>query len=418
MLMMLSAQMFAAEGDSAVENFTYEGVIPSDSYHHQRGGLSNCYNKFTQTKEGVILFLGGSITHNPGWRDNLCEYFTERFPDTKFTFVNAGIPSEGSTSAAFRLERDVLSYGSIDLLFEEAAVNDRDGGELRTTQTTRTQAMEGVVRRVRESNPMVDIVMMQFVDPQKIESYTNGKVPLEIRDFERVAEHYNIPSINLAKEVTERIAAGEFTWADDFKNLHPSPFGQSIYARSMRRFLDVAFKKGESSKKMVKHKLPKKLDELCYDKGKFISIESAVLGAGWSIDPAWSPSNGQQMRDINDLDLGKPCIVTREQSGEMTLEFVGSAIGIVALSGSDAGRINYSIDGVEYDACDLSTGYSLVKYLPRYFTLATNLDPGQRHRLTITLADSANPRMKGNACYIVRFFVNGDVASESNTKRR
>lgn len=416
--MAISAHTFAAGERQEVENFTYDGVISSDGYHNQRGGLSNSYNKFTQTKEGVIVFLGGSITHNPGWRDSLCDYFTERFPDTKFTFVNAGIPSEGSTSAAFRLERDVLSYGKIDLLFEEAAVNDRDGGELRTTETTRTQAMEGIVRRVRESNPMVDIVMMQFVDPQKIKNYSEGEVPLEIRDFERVAEHYNIPSINLAKEVTERIAAGEFTWADDFKNLHPSPFGQSIYARSMRRFLDVAFEQGAGVKRMVKHKMPKKLDALCYDKGKFLSVEYAALGEGWSIDPAWSPSNGQSMRDTNDLNLGKPCIVTSEQSGEMTLEFVGSAIGIVALSGSDAGRINYSIDGVEYDACDLSTGYSLNQYLPRYFTLATDLDPEQRHKLTIRLADSANPRMKGNACYIVRFFVNGDIAPASKPKKK
>ena len=31
-----------------------------------------------------------------------------------------------------------------------------------------------------------------------------------------MAAHYGIPTINLAKEVTGRIDAGEFTWEDDF----------------------------------------------------------------------------------------------------------------------------------------------------------------------------------------------------------
>ena len=37
----------------------------------------------------------------------------------------------------------------------------------------------------------------------------------------------------------DRIARGEFTWEDDFRNLHPSPFGQKVYARSIRRTLEA-----------------------------------------------------------------------------------------------------------------------------------------------------------------------------------
>ena len=39
-----------------------------------------------------MAFLGGSITYNPGWRDMTCAYLTERFPETTFDFVAAGIP--------------------------------------------------------------------------------------------------------------------------------------------------------------------------------------------------------------------------------------------------------------------------------------------------------------------------------------
>ena len=135
------------------------------------------------------------------------------------------MPSMGTTSAAFRLERDVLSCGKIDLLFEEAAVNDASIGK---TSTEHLRGMEGIVRHMRMSNPAVDIVMMHFVDPQKMDDYNCMIEPEVIVNHSQVADHYNIPTINLAREVTDRINNGEFTWEEDFKNLHPSPFGQSV----------------------------------------------------------------------------------------------------------------------------------------------------------------------------------------------
>jgi hypothetical protein len=88
-----------------------------------RGGLANSARVFTQTKTGRVALLGGSITENPGWRDSICAYLERPFPETRFEFIAAGIASTGSTPGAFRLVRDVLSKGKVDLLFEEAEVN-------------------------------------------------------------------------------------------------------------------------------------------------------------------------------------------------------------------------------------------------------------------------------------------------------
>ena len=41
----------------------------------------------------------------------------KKYPQTKFTFINAGISSTCSTTGAFRLVRDVISKGPIDLFF-------------------------------------------------------------------------------------------------------------------------------------------------------------------------------------------------------------------------------------------------------------------------------------------------------------
>ena len=199
--------------------------LDSKSYHTVRGNLNNSAIKFEKEKVGRVVFLGGSITYNSGWRDSVCNFLQQRFPDTGFDFINAGIPSMGSTPGAFRFERDVLKNGNVDLLFLEAAVNDDTN---KTEPEDIIRGMEGIVRHAKTANPLCDIVIMHFVDPGKIENYRNGKIPEVIQLHEKVAEHYNISTINLAKEVTERIDAGEFDWENDFKDLHPSPFGKTF----------------------------------------------------------------------------------------------------------------------------------------------------------------------------------------------
>src|SRR5262245_12964903 len=98
-------------------------VLPKGhEYLELREGLANCRIKFEREKTGRIAFLGGSITAMGGWRDHTIKYFQEKFPNTKFDFISAGIGSMGSVPHAFRLERDVLSHGPVDLLFVEAAV--------------------------------------------------------------------------------------------------------------------------------------------------------------------------------------------------------------------------------------------------------------------------------------------------------
>ena len=130
-----------------------------------------------------MAFLGGSITHNPGWRDSVMKYLENRFPETDFEFIAAGIPSMGSTPGAFRLHRDVLMDGPVDLLFEEAAVNDATNGRSSQEQI---RGMEGIVRHARTASATTDIVIMHFVDPDKMGSYRKGQIPEVIINHEKV----------------------------------------------------------------------------------------------------------------------------------------------------------------------------------------------------------------------------------------
>ncbi len=116
----------------------------------------------------------------------------------------------------------------------------------------------------------MDIIMLHFADPDKMADYNNDSIPEVIVQHEKAADYYSVSSINLAKEVNNRIINGEFTWRDDFKNLHPSTFGQRIYFRTINHFFDVSWKEPAESV-MEPHKLPERtLDPFSYINGHFL----------------------------------------------------------------------------------------------------------------------------------------------------
>lgn len=377
-----------------------EGQLTSTAFHNHRSNLSNAALQFEKEKTGRIAFLGGSITYNGGWRDSLEQYFVMRFSDTKFEFIRAGISSMGSTPSAFRLERDVLSKGRVDLLFQEAAVNDDTNGRSKTEQL---RAMEGIVRNLRNSNPNIDIVLMHFVDPGKMATYRADNIPDVIKHHELVAEHYDIPSINLAKEVTERIDNGEFTWEEDFVNLHPSPFGQGIYANSMIEFLENSFDKNpESQTKVVAHPMPAMLTKGAYDNGKLIKASEASYAEGWAMDENWIPADNTGTRD-NYHHV--PMLISNTPGSQLQFSFTGNTVGIAVAAGQDAGIIEYRIDDGPWYKLNLFTKWSASLHLPWYYTLATDLsDSG--HVLELKIAEDRDERSIGNACRIRYFYVN------------
>ncbi len=375
-------------------------ALDASDYHQLRGGLQNCQIIFEREKKGRVAFLGGSITQNPGWRDSICAYLSQRFPETEFDFIPAGIGSMGTTSAAFRLERDVIAYGKIDLMFEEAAVNDASIG---LTSIEHLRAMEGIVRHARKSNPAIDIVMMHFVDPGKMKTYRDGEEPEVITTHNKVAEHYQIPTINLAREVTDRIDNNEFTWEEDFKNIHPSPFGQGIYARSMIQFLDNAFvAQIDDDAKILSHLTVKKLDEYCYDNGYLLDVSSAKLSKSWRIDPRWNPNDGTGVRS-NYVDV--PMLICNGPGSKLRLKFEGKTVGIAVAAGQDAGIIEYRIDENKWQSFNLFGRSSRRLHIPRYYTLASELSQDE-HLLEIRISKEKDEKSKGQACRIRYFFVN------------
>ena len=301
----------------------------------------------------------------------------------------------GSTPGAFRLERDVFARGEVDLIFLEAAVNDSTNGR---SALEMTRGVEGIIRHARELNPYIDIVLMHFVDPQKMASYRAGEVPLVIQQHEAVASHYDVSTVHLAREVTERIDAGQFTWKDDFKNLHPSPFGQRLYAATIRRLFDAAKPTGSSQAPTS----PPALDPFCYSQGRLTTIDQATDLKGFRINPQWQPSDRAGTRSGF---VRVPMLIGTNPGSSLSLPFHGKTIGILVTAGPDAGQIEYSIDGGEFRVLDLFTRWSRGLHLPWSHVLASELKD-EPHRLDLRIGTKHHKASRDHAVRIAYFLTN------------
>jgi sialidase-1 len=382
-------------------SYPVKKTLPYPDYFNVRGGTDNFYNAVTKNKKATVAFLGGSITYNPGWREKVCNYLKERFPETDFHFIAAGIPSLGSLPHAFRLQRDVLDSGKIDLMFIEAAVNDRVNG---TDSLTQVRDLEGIVRHAKKNNPLMDMIMMEFADPDKTRDYNNGVIPVELINHELIAEHYHLPSLNMAREVHDKLKNGEFSWVDDFKDLHPGPFGQELYLENIKKLMESCFNRFTTEAKHTPGNayLPPPLNNASFTNGNYYDIKHAVYDSNWILNENWTPADHLGTREGF---VNVPVLSSVKPGASLSLSFKGTAIGIAIVSGADAGMISYAIDKAPFKSIDLYTPWSNMLHLPWYVLLGSNLNNG-KHILRIKIADSKNASSKGNACRIVNFFKN------------
>ena len=87
---------------SWLKGFEKENITIRGSFDHSRLAMET-------NKAATVAFMGGSITEMDGYRPMVMDFLKKKYPQTKFTFINAGISSTCSTTGAFRLVRDVMS---------------------------------------------------------------------------------------------------------------------------------------------------------------------------------------------------------------------------------------------------------------------------------------------------------------------
>ena len=363
-----------------------------------RGSLQNSLHKFEEEKKGTVAFIGGSITQMNGYRPILAEWLEERFPKTKFTFINAGISSTCSTSGAFRLRSHVLEK-DVDLLFVEFAVND-DQDAAHTLENA-VRGMEGIIRQARTHSPDMDIIGTHFVNLGMLDLIKQGKNPVSVEAHNKVHEHYEIPTNYVARELADQIKAETFTW-QEYGGVHPKKPGNTLAAQGAIAIMKEAWSK-ETVNKVSPHPLPEKvLDKGSYIHGHFLSGCSVSLNDGfiWHV-PNWKSIPG----GFRSTFAGMKLFCAEKPGAKTVIKFSGNTLAAYVLAGPDAGILEVEVDGKSHGKVDIHHHYSRGLHYPRTVILATDLPEGE-HTATLKISKDKNTASKGTAVRVLQFGVN------------
>ncbi len=388
------------------------GLQPENSNVHLRSRFANSYAAINDHKQATVAFIGGSITEMKGYRAKLEDWLQANFPDTDFEFINAGISSTCSTTGAFRLFDDVLSREP-DLLLIEFAVND-DQDAAHSGQAC-IRGMEGIIRQTLQDHPGTDMVITYFVNPPMLEKLSRGETPTSIEAHETVATHYGVSSVNLAKEVAERIAAGTMTW-HEYGGTHPAEAGNALAAEMVQGLLETGWRQASEygeDWQSVEARLPKKLDEKSYDRGRMIELQAAERDENWSIgEPDWGAIAGRLRARFEDAEL----LFASQPGATLRLSFEGTAVGLYVLAGPDAGKVEFSIDGGRSGEVDLYHRFSEGLHYPRTVILEDELSRGE-HTLEMRIAPREAGEKGGTAVRILAFAINRTPQKSASTQR-
>ena len=195
--------------------------------------IKRVMKKARSGEEITIGFIGGSITqgslatspHNC-YAYKVFEWWKERFQDTHFNYVNAGIGGTTSHFAVARASSDLLKM-SPDIVFVEFSVNDDDSNLFLETY-------EGLVRRIYncESKPAIVLISNVYYD-------TGANAQLS---HLKVARYYELPLISMQSAIYPAVRDGKIVAKDITPdNLHPNDMGHELVASVVRYFLDRTF---------------------------------------------------------------------------------------------------------------------------------------------------------------------------------
>ena len=194
-------------------------------------------------EEITVGFLGGSITQGSlSSTPQLCyaylvyQWWVQKFPNAKFTYMNAGIGGTTSQFGVSRVQSDLLSYKP-DFAIIEFSVNDDNNEFYRETY-------EGLVRTVYSNEKLPAVMLLHNVCYDTMNSAEDQHL--------MIGKAYKLPCVSLKSTLYPKVADGTIpnreVTPDD---LHPNDAGHAIVAGVVTHFLDQIYAKTAQDRKSV-----------------------------------------------------------------------------------------------------------------------------------------------------------------------
>lgn len=351
----------------------------------QRDGLGSFFSQISPGAELTVAYFGASVTNGAGassednkWRWLVHHWLEAEYPDTQFVHSHVVNGGTGAHLGASRLQREVLDHDPA-LVFIEFSVN--DGGQ---PFEECIKTMEGLVRQTWRHDPTADIIILHVINTGVLKSYEKGELPSTAAAFETVAEHYGVPTINVAWVAAQKLIAGEFTWEEfSIDTVHPRDLGYKVYADHIISCLK-AWREGASPKP---HALPDPLREDNWEDGAMVHPGDCTLSAGWR------PETDEKFRHYTHF----PDMMVADGPGEsLTFRFRGTHFGLYHVVGKDSGTVEAIVDGKAIGGHDLWDKYCERGWRSAFRMLGRDLEPGE-HEVEIRIAPEKNENSLGHA---------------------
>jgi hypothetical protein len=194
-----------------------------------------------------IAFLGNSVSaQKDGYRKFLCDLIDQKYSQ-KHQYINAGIGGVGSLVSAFLIDDFVLRYEP-DICFIECTVADIGKA---TPQQYIAPAVEGIIQKLLAAR--CKICFLHLYNSHTDEERKDAVISI----YEKLAEHYKLPSINISKALGSSVYAGEQLSNDlVYDGIHTTDFGAKITSDHIFSAFEAMVKK-ETDSDNFSHDVPK-----------------------------------------------------------------------------------------------------------------------------------------------------------------
>lgn len=371
-------------------------------FYHVRGGIPNSQYFFRANVVGnqYLFFVGNSVLAGTGLRDANLRYSAQivkglqkHFPDASLIETRHTQPG-GSWFGLYRCARGQAVFGEVicsgHLAILDFAADDR-GVDIEQIKTS----LEGVVRQVVLYRATHSQILVYTLTPEMLAAYRAGQTPEYIQVSEQIAEHYGIPSLNLAQYAAQKIIAGEISFeAFSADGVNPTDAGARIYADAVAPFVDALLTAYPVPDQPQRRTLPPPLFPATDDNGRIVAYE----------DPPVQRSGNWQPGQASPIGPFRHLLTSSQVGATLSLKFQGSEIGILDVVDDDSADYEYAVDGAEPRT--LPAPQDVTGPTMRPVSLARGLDRQAEHELVLKIASPGTARMGG-------FLLNGSVADEA-----
>ena len=374
----------SALGDfTTVRHFQLPGFEPVPAQEFiPRSGAPNFFAKLAAKQPVTIAVFAGGNHAQGGWRPQVMEALRERYPDVAITDIDASICGcvRGSSFSVYRFEHDVLRKKP-DLVFIDFASDDAESGAQRIWP-----AIEGIVRQAWKADPSTDIIFVYAFKAGFEKAYAEGLSPSTVSAYERLADHYGIPAINMGFRVAQMAREGALVikaTPEEAKKLtgktvfthdgvYASPAAREVYAQVITDRLEE-LSEGATA---AAHKVPRPFRKDNLERAKLAPITEDMLTGEWEkISPKLPGKDFSRHFD--------EVWFTKTPGAKLTFKFTGTHASVFDLMGPDTGRVKVTVDGKDAGIRQQVDRWAYYQRLAG-LNLAAGLEDGE-HTVTVEL---------------------------------